>query len=150
MICKIGKNIIWIHSGQVIFLCLKLRTSTDFLWLSLKPVAETLITLCYYLIIGFITTLSGNLYYFLTNDDSKIYQVSEYGKFKLLEGMQSFDIIKITENFEKLYFKTTLYYKRFYTVKNWFYYFTNKFCLKCKWDKWSHSHCYFRIFQHKK
>ena len=32
------------------------------------------------------------------------------------------------------------------TVKNWFYNFTIKFCLKCKWDKWSHSHCYFRIF----
>ena len=62
------------------------------------------------------TTLSGNLYYFLTEEDSKIYQVSEYGKFELLQGIQSFDIKKITENsHEQLYFKTTLYYKRFYS-----------------------------------
>ena len=67
------------------------------------------------LFIGFITTLSGNLYYFLTHENSKIYQVSEYGKFKLLEGIESFDIKKIRENYEQLHFKTTLYYKRFYS-----------------------------------
>ena len=76
------------------------------------------LTLCHYLFIGFITTLSGNLYYFLTNENSKIYQVSEYGKFKLLEGIESFDIKKIEGNYEQLHFKTTLYYKRFYLYKN--------------------------------
>ena len=68
-----------------------------------------------YLFSGFITNLSGNLYYFLTSEDSKIYQVSQYGKFKLLEGIESFDIKKIRENYEQLHFKTTLYYKRFYS-----------------------------------